>query len=399
MSRDALTARLVAADPASDLTPDRDVAEALLGRVLSSAPGASPGAHGGRRLVQRARRLSLVAQLAWTVVSLSALGGVTTAVYLAVFGGEPPARQIPRFECIIHNGVGIATYVTGDPVVDCAALWVRSGSVVPPLAAWTSPYGGDAVVRRASLGPPPFGSGWQRLPAGWTVDLPVVELDDQLNDISTGMADGDACTYAKGAVRLARSLLVADDLPAWRVTLRANNGPLSSGCRHIAPDVDGATRTIQLIQIQAERPTRNSAPTHQPTGRQRNPKPSARLRLVPSLQQRRRDYTHALELLLVAQRRTNRALSARCETVPQAAALWTRQAAAMGLAPATAAFWRAFHAEASFRAHEDVLPNDFFLRYTLLLQPASQHTGGCAHLLVQDDGGDNLIVYAARMAP
>jgi hypothetical protein len=71
----------------------------------------------------------------------------------------------------------------------------------------------------------------------------------------------------------------------------------------------------------------------------------------------------------------------------------------MGLAPATAAFWRAIHSEDSFHAHEDVLPNDFFLRYTLYLQPANQHTGRCAHLLVQDDGGDSLIVYAARMQP
>ena len=398
MSRDTLMARLVAADPASGVTPDRYLADALLGRVLSNVPGATPAAHGRRRLVQRVRRLSLVAQVTWIVVSLSALGGITTAVYVVVFGSGTPARQLTEFECNINDGAGVVPYTTGDPVVDCAALWARSGSVVPPLVAWTSPYGGDAVVRRASAGPPPFGSGWQRLPAGWTADLPVVELNDQLHDISARMAVGDACTYAKRAVRLARALLVADDLPAWRVTLRANNGPLSSGCRHVVPDIDGATRTIELIQIQAEWPTRQSAHARQHTGQQSTASPSVRLHLVPSLQQRRRDYTHALQLLLLEQRRTNRSLSERCETVPQAAALWTRQAAAMGLAPATAAFWRAIHSEDSFHAHEDVLPNDF-LRYTLYLQPANQHTGRCAHLLVQDDGGDSLIVYAARMQP
>jgi hypothetical protein len=37
--------------------------------------------------------------------------------------------------------------------------------------------------------------------------------------------------------------------------------------------------------------------------------------------------------------------------------------------------------------------------YKLVKQPASQHTGSCAHILVMRAGGGSLTIYAARIAP
>jgi hypothetical protein len=352
----------------------------------SRSLGAPTTAHGRlpteapRRRLRRVRQLGLVAQLALAATSLSALGGAATGAYLWVAGGSPGTRALASFECTIStNGTAGASAVTGDPLIDCAAALFQTQARRPPrLVAWSNGFQ-TAVVRAADAGPPPFsGEVWQRLPAGWTVDLHVVELTDQLNDISAGMADGPACTYAAHALRLAHALLAADGLTGWRVSLHANNGPLVSGCGHIAPDVDAPDHTIELIQIQAlARPTR-----------------------TPAWQLRRpREYLRTLASLRSLQVRLNRLLSARCESVAQAGRLWRRSASVAGFAAATAAFWREVRASGdSGRSGHPPLPPGFFTRYTLFMQPASQDTGACAHLLIQD-GGDELIVYAARMAP
>ena len=122
---------------------------------------------------------------------------------------------------------------------------------------------------------------------------------------------------------------------------------------------------------------------------------------VPALQRRRqRDYARALAALLTLQARANRTLGARCATVAQAARLWQRKAPAAGFVAATPAFWRAVQSLGQAPGNGlPTLPHGFFRHYTLLRQPASQRAGACAHLLIQDDGGDQLVVYAARMAP
>jgi hypothetical protein len=361
-----------------------EASRALGADAMTPAPGGS--STGGRRgRLQRLRHLSVVAQLAFALTSVSALGGAATGVYLWFAGGSPGTRALPGFECMIlgggaaPSGALVVQAITGDPLIDCAAALLQAQGHRPPrlLAAWGNGVQ-TAVVRPAGSGPPASGGVWQLLPAGWTVDLHVVELNDQLNDISAGMADGQACTYAAHAVRVARSLLAADGLHRWHVTLHANNGPLVHGCRHVAPNVDRASHTIQLIQIQ-----KFSGPMH-----------------VTALQRRReRAYFRALASLQTLQTRANRVLDARCESVGQAARLWQREASAAGFRPATPAFWREVQTLGrSNRPGPTPIPADFFMRYTLFRQPPQQRTGACAHLLIQDNGGDQLIVYAARMA-
>ena len=360
-----------------------EASRALGADARTPAPGTS-GTPGRRGRLKRLRHLSAVAQLAFAFTSVSALGGAATGAYLWLTSGSPGTRALPGFECTILGGGAapggdlVVQSITGDPLIDCAAALLQAQGHRPPrLLAWGNGYQA-AVVRPASSGPP-GGGNWQLLPAGWTVDLHVVELTDQLNDISAGMADGQACTYAAHAVRVARSLLAADHLHGWRVTLHANNGPLVHGCRGVAPDVHSASRTIQLIQIQKF------------TGRVH----------VTALQRRREQaYSRALASLLALQTRANRLLDASCESVAQAAELWRVEARAAGFKPATPAFWREFLALGRSNSPGPTpIPADFFRRYTLFRQPPQQRTGACAHLLIQDNGGDQLIVYAARMAP
>jgi len=326
----------------------------------------------GRPLIRRVRQLSLLAQFAWLAVSLSTLGGVTTAVYLGVFGGAAPARQLPSVECQVGPADAVSPAVTGDPVIDCSTFWSQAtgGLVAPPLSAWTRAYGGVAVVRPTSAGPP-AASGWRRLPRGWTINLSAVELNDQLYDISSVGLNGDlTCTRPGPALRRVRSLLNADGLNAWHITLRANNGPLSSGCRHVAADIHVATRTVALIQIQREPP-----PKH----------------VQPATRQAVREDTAARNRYRTMHARINRLLDRTCQTVPAAAALWRREAAAARLKPTTPNFWRAIQ-------NRQPVPASFFSHYTLVEQPATQHTGRCAHLIIDDITGAPLI-YIARLAP
>jgi hypothetical protein len=358
------------------------------GAALGDAPAPSPR----RRLRTRAplprlRQLGLALQLAILITSFSAVAGAVAAVYYWVAGGPASTQSLASFSCLIgpRSGTGdaITVAITGDPVIDCRLAWIHSeGRPAPPLAAWRNGLGVQtAVVLPASAGPPRESTlgGWHRLPPGWTVDLPVVELNDQLNDISARMDDGPVCTYATRAVAIARSLLLYDDLHGWHVALTVNNGPLSRDCRHIAANVDEATKTIQLIQIQ------------QLSGREGHSAPGqARIE---------RDYRDALSRLLTLQAVINRRLTTGCDSIGEAAALWTREARSAGFKPATAAFWRRVqNLSAATKSGPPPLPHDFFRTYTLVLQPASQRTGSCARILIQDNGDTNY-VYAARMAP
>ena len=360
-------------------------ASRALGAQAGTPAPTTMGPRARRGRLRRLRHLSVVAQLAFALTSVSALGGAATGAYLWLAGGSPGTQALPSFECTLGAGpttLGTldASAITGDPLIDCAAALLQIRGRRPPrLLAWGNGFQ-DAVVRAAGSGPPPFGGGvWHLLPAGWTVDLHVVELNDQLNDISAGMADGPACTYVAHAVSVARSLLAADGLHGWHVKLHANNGPLVRGCRHIAPEVQHASRTIELIQIQEL---------------------GAPVRVPPFQRRRQREYFRALTSLRALQTAANGVLDGRCESVAQAAELWQRDAGAAGFKPATAAFWREVQTLGdSNRAGPTPIPAGFFKRYTLFRQPPQQRTGACAHLLIQDNGGDQLAVYAARMAP
>jgi hypothetical protein len=368
------------------------------------------------RPFRRLRSLGLAARVAVALASLSVFAGVAVAAYVVFAGGA--ALQLPAFEC--ETAAHITTIIpaiTGSPLVDCAASWPQATggrSAAPPLAIWGADDGQRlvAVAGPVSAGPP-AGSDhfhWRRLPDAWTVDLPVVALNDQLNNISLPFNPGNTstCSFKDPDIAAVRSLLLADGLDDWHVTLRAQNGQPSNGCRIvIAANVDAQHRSVELLQAPPHAgsvPTTTSGTESLATATSTattGTKPTNNTTTVaaPTLsnsyaQSLAHDAKQAYAQLQQLYATVNARLSANCESVADAAALWTRAAKADGFKPVTPAFWR--------RANDgDPLdPSTFPYHYTLYQQPASQDTGNCAHVLVMVVPGSGLAnVYAARIAP
>jgi len=174
--------------------------------------------------------------------------------------------------------------------------------------------------------------------------------------------------------RAVRALLAADELSSWHVRVTPNDPgrAVSTGCRVIVPNIDGGTRTVQLIQFGPQRLYRQTPEQH-------------RVTTVAAATNRR---------LLALQQTLNRGLARGRQSVANAAADWTTAARAAGFRPTSLAYYRTINDTTNPPSSQ--LSNDF---YTLVKQPPSQHTGACAHILVLRAGGASLTVYAARITP
>ncbi|HEX2702232.1 MAG TPA: hypothetical protein VHM72_02225 [Solirubrobacteraceae bacterium] len=369
-------------------------------RALRSATTVAPLVRGGHeRRRPLARRLALAVPTAWLVAACAAAAGAAGGTGYFIYRllqENPTTETIASFTCDTGATVSASVQaVTGDPLVDCAAVWPSATAgreSAPPLTAWApSKASFGAVVQPTAAGAPSYTSRltasgtrvhftWHRLPIGWTVNLTVVELTDQLNDLPSKTINGygPLCTYASRAIRLARSLIAADHASGWRVSMSATTGALSPGCRPILDDVDARRHTVRLGQLPTE------------------PRPNfSHLRAAV----RRQDiaaskrWSHLHSELVALQARTNTVLNARCSSVADAAALWVHNAAAVGIRQTTLAYYRYVN------AHPPAPSSPLNRYYTLFRQPASQHTGSCAHILVLAQGGGSIDVYAARIRP
>jgi hypothetical protein len=379
-------------------------ASRALDRPLARQPDESLDGASPLRRRRRFARAGVAVPVAFLLCACSALAGSGAAAYFlyGLFTTNGSTQTITSFTCdtAVTRGrpvvasVGIQA-VTGDPIVDCAAIWPNATSgqtAAPPLTAWTpSKASFGAVVQPTAAGPPSYTSRltpgrvrvhftWQRLPVGWTVNLTVVELTDQLNDLPSETANGyaPACTYASRAVRRARALIRNDHASGWRVSLTSATGAISRACHPIFAVVDADTRTVRLGQLPAE------------------PRPNfshlrAAIRREDIAASQRWARLHA-ELASI-QTRTNAALDARCSSVATAARLWTANAGRLDIHPTTLAYWR------EVNAHPPAPSSPLTDYYTLFRQPASQHTGNCARILVLLQGGGSIDVYAARIVP
>jgi hypothetical protein len=356
-------------------------------RVHATGPLENAASRASRwQLIRRARRLSAGSQLGLAVSTISALATGGTLAFL--FLSADHTKTLASLECnVTRTSSAIINTITGNPVIDCATAWpsaTAGRAAAPPLTAWGLANNTKAAVVQPTRWGPPAQSGsvaWRRLPADWTVDLSVVELTDQLSDISTNLS-GTAitrsgvspCSYARDDERIVRSLLAADGLSSWRVIVRPSDPgrAVSSDCVVTTHSVDGAARTVQLLQFGPTQPYRQ-------TPRQRN---STHDSIVANLK------------LGALDRSVNSVLAKRCQSVASAAAQWTRTARAAGFKPTSLAYYRTLNAAPT------KVPSrlaDYY--YTLVRQPASQHTGTCAHILVMRAGGGHLTVYAARITP
>lgn len=327
---------------------------------------------------RRLRSLGRAVQVTLVLGAFCGLAGGAAAAYLLL--GDGVTRTLPSFECDLPGNSGaIIPAVTGSPLVDCANAWPSATGgrhAAPHLAIWGPTNGRLAAIARPASWGPPARSGWRRLPTSWTVDLQTVELSDQLGNISEPFTSltSQSCSYLSADVAAVRSLLRIDGLPSWRVSVQGQAGQLSNGCRSTVASVNGQAKAIELIQSPAQ--------SRSPSGSAAAVPPTITRHVTLAHQQLKRLYAAV-----------NRELAGRCESVPAAAALWTRRARAAGFSPATLAVWR----EANARKPN---PATFFKHYTLYTQPAQQRTGTCAHVLVMEVPGSGVAnVYAARIVP
>ncbi len=279
----------------------------------AAATGLAPSVpvrEGPRRAVRLTARARLLLASAAAVALLTAAGAT-------LLGPSGRSLYIATFECAARGDVGYSgALVDPDPISACHALWpTLYRHAAPPLAAWS--HAGRGVVLVTPSDSPPTEAGWTRLPAGWTADSALIELTDQLQDITTGYPAASCLSPASGPM-LARSVLRSDGL-SWRVGVdyyrEAGRSAFYSptpdpawGARCLfadpAPTIDPAARAI-LVHLSPH-------PTEAPIAAGATDAPR----------------------LISAERRANAGLArpGRCATPAQAAALWRSEAHAAGVA-------------------------------------------------------------------
>lgn len=265
--------------------------------------------------------------------------GVLAAAGTAVFGPAGNPKYITQFECGVGHHGNVHGLFTTEPVAACAALWPSIyHHSAPALVAWVYETGGAVVVRPADS--PPSASGWRRLPKGWTADSAAIELNDQFEDITTGLPSRP-CWTASSAAALATSILRGDGLSHWRlrVSVQAPEpGGASSTCLSTIQALGGpelAPHTLLLVERAVRAPAAGRSWYPNRYGRQRRS----------------------------VEERVNRTLRAggRCSTAAYAATLWRADARATGIP-----------------AGEDIVS-----AYT----PSSQAGARCVRIFVSEPGG------------
>lgn len=143
----------------------------------------------------------------WVIPAAIAILGVTAAAGWAVL----------RTDHTISTEIGcphaIIDATSGDPVADCAELWVLREHTHPPqLAGFVNPAGGIEVVPADQ----PVPDGWEPLEDGFRQDDRLIALEAELDDWSRGLPSD--CFARDDAVELVERNLARLGLIEWSVT-------------------------------------------------------------------------------------------------------------------------------------------------------------------------------------
>jgi|GEM_PF-2202292 len=191
-------------------------------------------------------------RLRWLVPVVVVAAGTTAAA------GWAALRTDPKITTAVSCGDSVVDASTGDPVADCAALWLREhGTAAPPLVAYVSPGGGVRVIPE---GQDP-GKGFTRLARTFRQDTALIELEGELGDVSRGLASG--CLGEADARRLVSDQFSRLGLSGWTTDVRADDpgsdmrnvdgtpadGPPAcpSGASRYMPIVNADTTEVELV--------------------------------------------------------------------------------------------------------------------------------------------------------
>jgi RNA polymerase sigma factor (sigma-70 family) len=110
--------------------------------------------------------------------------------------------------------------VSGDPVADCASLWHRViDNDPPPMTAYDNGRGGVSVL----LASEPVPAGYTPLQPGPFQDTSIIELQETLEDIGSGL--GSACFDEEAARDLTQRQLDRLGLVEWIITVDETRVP------------------------------------------------------------------------------------------------------------------------------------------------------------------------------
>lgn len=129
--------------------------------------------------------------------------------------GWAALRSDPTTTTSVSCGTTVIDARAGDPVADCAALWLREhGTAAPPLVAYVGTGGGVLVVPE---GQDP-GKGFTPLARSFRQDTALIELEGELGDVSRGLAAG--CLGESEAKGLVTGQFQRLGLSDWSITVR-----------------------------------------------------------------------------------------------------------------------------------------------------------------------------------
>lgn len=175
-------------------------------------------ATGARRWMTNRRIMATLGVAAMiTVAATWALGPVETTTVLAC--------HMP------DDGISIVNAVTGDPVTDCRQVWWREYAMAPPpLVAYDNGTGGIEVVPDGAGVP----SGWRKLASGVIQDLRLIELEEALGDVASGLQSG--CIAHADAERMVNRELTRLALDTWSVASQSGETSSVGSCSYFYLD-------------------------------------------------------------------------------------------------------------------------------------------------------------------
>lgn len=222
---------------------------AMLRRIIDEgSAGATPsppdsqatrGPRFGRR---RVSRLPLLAGVSAIIIAGAAIGWALT---------NSSARDTTSVQCEIQGVDTIIPAITGSPVDDCAAQWLRdTGDHAPSLIAYDNGHGGITVLP-ANQTPPP---GWAPLAAGATQNVSMIQVQRSLEDFVDGLHSG--CFDNATAIRMTEHILTRYGLTDWTVrpAPQAELSDPSTPCVETAVLVP-TTETVQLRALDGPAPS------------------------------------------------------------------------------------------------------------------------------------------------
>lgn len=219
-------------DQAIAATTDERRKDALFASVTSA-----PRVGARQRSPSRMPRRTLAVVMMMSILTVASIGWAMTEITSDASSSTTVGCHLPDDG---GDGLTIVDAVTGDPVADCAAEWIRSTGRQPPdLIAYENTSGGIEVVAAATEVP----DGWTRLESSFTQDPRLIALSSTLDDAAKGLR-ADCYTLDK-AKQIVIGVLEEAGLGDWTISPQRGQADGDRSCTYF--HLEPATKTVVLV--------------------------------------------------------------------------------------------------------------------------------------------------------